>query len=265
VKSLLTVLQSLLTVLLIVLVLLVTLASIDLFFMGNFIKRDFFTKTVVETVEVVRTVEVPGPVREVIVEVIREVEVVRTVEVPGPVREVIVEVIREVEVPGPTPIFTKTFGGENTDAALSVQQTADGGYIIAGDTESFGAGGWDAYLVKIDGEGNEVWYQTFGGEAHDTAYSVQQTADGGYIIAGDTESFGAGGLDIYVIKTDGAGNEEWSQTFGGVGSDVALSVQQTTDGGYIIAGDTESFGAGTDAYLVKTDGEGNHISIPRSA
>ncbi|MDP7109456.1 MAG: hypothetical protein QF912_00525 [Dehalococcoidales bacterium] len=154
--------------------------------------------------------------------------------------------------------LTKNFGGAGYDVALSVQQTADGGYIIAGRTESFGAGNNDAYLVKIDGEGNEEWYRTFGGEAYDAAYAVQQTADGGYIIAGRTESFGAGGWDAYLVKIDGEGNEEWYQTFGGEGRDAAWTVQQTTDGGYIITGFTMSFGAGSsDVYLVKTDGEGN--------
>jgi hypothetical protein len=138
-----------------------------------------------------------------------------------------------------------------------VQQTTDGGYIIAGGTDSFGAGIYDAYLVKTDGEGNEEWSRTFGGEDNDTADSVQQTADGGYIIAGDTESFGVDG-DFYLVKTDGEGNEEWSRAFGGEETEEADSVQQTADGGYIIAGYTISYGAGSwDAYLVKTDGEGN--------
>ena len=151
-----------------------------------------------------------------------------------------------------TDSLPKTFGGERYDTAVSIQQTTDGGYIIAGRTESFGAGGNDAYLVKTDGEGIEEWYQTFGGEAYDAVYSVQQTADGGYIIAGTTRSFGADDNDAYLVKTDGEGNEEWFRTFGGEANDIVYSVQQTTDGGYIIAGDTESFGAGGDVYLVKT-------------
>jgi hypothetical protein len=153
--------------------------------------------------------------------------------------------------------WSRTFGGEDNDTADSVQQTADGGYIIAGDTESFGVDG-DFYLVKTDGEGNEEWSRAFGGEETEEADSVQQTTDGGYIIAGYTKSFGAGNYDAYLVETDEEGNEEWSRTFGGEENDSASSVQQTTDGGYIIAGRTNSFGAGEfDFYLVKTDGEGN--------
>ena len=159
--------------------------------------------------------------------------------------------------PTPALSFTKTFGGVDWDYANSVQQTTDGGYIIAGGTDSPGTDG-DVYLVKTDREGNEEWSRTFGGKENDTASSVQQTTDGGYIIAGDTNSFGAGEFDFYLVKTDGEGNEEWSRAFGGVGWDYADSVQQTTDGGYIIAGGTDSYGAGGyDVYLVKTDGGGN--------
>jgi len=153
--------------------------------------------------------------------------------------------------------WSQTFGGSDKDYAYSVQQTTDGGYILAGKTKSYGAGNYDAWLIKTNAEGAEQWSQTFGGSDWDQAYSVQQTTDGGYILAGNTYSYGAGGYDVWLIKTDAEGVEQWSQTFGGSGWDQAYSVQQTTDGGYILAGKTKSYGAGKyDAWLIKTDAMG---------
>jgi len=153
--------------------------------------------------------------------------------------------------------WTKTFGGGNDDLGYSVQQTSDGGYIITGVTHSFGSGNGDVYLIKTDGSGNLLWYNTFGGTDVDVGYSVQQTSDGGYIIAGLTRSFGAGYYDVYLVKTDSSGNLLWENTFGGGAWDEARSVQQTLDGGYIIAGFTYSAGLNGDVYLIKTDNSGN--------
>ncbi len=154
--------------------------------------------------------------------------------------------------------WAKTYGGTNGDYANSVQQTSDGGYIVAGFTASFGAGYTDVFLIKTDANGNIQWAKTYGGTDEDWAHSVQQTSDGGYIVAGYTRSFGAGGYDIFLIKTDANGNIIWAKTYGGTSGDYAFSVQQTSDGGYIVAGFTASFGAGgADVFLIKTDANGN--------
>jgi hypothetical protein len=154
--------------------------------------------------------------------------------------------------------WAKTFGGTSWDGASSVQQTSDGGYIVAGYTQSFGAGDYDVFLMKTDASGNVQWDKTYGGTSTDGATSVQQTSDGGYILAGITASFGVGGYDIFLIKTDASGNLQWTKTYGGGNYDDASSVQQTSDGGYILAGWTTSFGAGySDVFLVKTDASGN--------
>jgi hypothetical protein len=158
----------------------------------------------------------------------------------------------------PDTLWTKTYGGNSGDYGNSVQQTTDGGFIIAGYTYSYGAGYSDVYLIKTDGLGNQQWYRTFGRQWDDYGYSVQQTTDGGFIIAGRTSSYGAANYDVYLIKTDGLGNQQWYRTFGGNNYDCGYSVQQTTDGGFIIAGSTGSYGAGSDdVYLIKTDGLGN--------
>jgi len=102
--------------------------------------------------------------------------------------------------------FAKTYGGTSNDYALSVQQASDGGYIVAGYTHSFGSGLDDIFLIKTDANGNVQWAKTYGGTGNNYAYSVQQTSDGGYIVAGSTRSFGTGSDDIFFIKTDANGN-----------------------------------------------------------
>jgi hypothetical protein len=154
--------------------------------------------------------------------------------------------------------WTKTIGGEKTDGGLSLIQTSDGGYAIAGYTSSFGAGERDVYVVKLDANGNLQWTKTIGGLEDDWGCSLIQTSDGGYAIAGSTYSFGAGGDDVYVVKLDANGNLQWTKTIGGPKGEQGNSLIQTSDGGYVITGVTFSFSAGSGkVYVVKLDAKGN--------
>ena len=154
--------------------------------------------------------------------------------------------------------WEQTFGGADDEKGRCVQQTNDGGYIICGSTKSFGEGYSDVYLIKTNENGIEQWTKTFGGTAYDWGLSVQQTSDSGYILIAYTESFGSGNGDSYLIKTDENGIEQWTKIIGGSNYDYGNSVEQTTDGGYIITGETESFGSGggSDVFLTKTDESG---------
>ncbi len=153
--------------------------------------------------------------------------------------------------------WSRTVGGTDIEWASSIIQTTDGGFAVAGDTDSFGAGWGDFYVVKLDSNGIVQWTRTVGGELDEWAYSIVQTTDGGYAVAGYTDSFGAGGGDFYIVKLDAAGILQWTRTVGGTELDEATSIIQTTDGGFAITGYTYSFGAGaTDIYVVKLDSNG---------
>ncbi len=142
------------------------------------------------------------------------------------------------------------YGGSGNDWANSVQQTSDGGYIVAGYTESFGEGLWDIWILKLSFAGDIEWQRTYGGLQNEEAYSIQETADGGYIVAGYTDSFGLGNKDIWVLKLTSEGDIEWQRTIGGSGNEWASSIQQTSDDGYIIGGNSDSFGSGEVGFLV---------------
>jgi hypothetical protein len=159
--------------------------------------------------------------------------------------------------------WSRTYGGTDMDYAYDMIRTNDGGYALTGFTWSYGAGVYDFWLVKTDVSGNMEWNQTYGGVGEDIAYALVQTDDGGYALAGYTSSFGAGSWDMWLVKTDASGNMQWNQTYGGVHADRAFDLVQTIDGGYAMAGDTESYGSGIgeyyDFWLVKTDADGNAV------
>lgn len=161
--------------------------------------------------------------------------------------------------------WTNKYGGDRTDEGYSGEETSDGGYIIVGSTDSFGAGKTDVWLMKLDSSGEPVWQKTFGGAERDVGYSVEQTRDGGYVVAATTWSFGAGGADAWLIKIDNQGNKLWDHAFGGSEHDRAKSVRETSDGGYIAAGFTESYGAGQkDVWVIKIDGNQSQVNHLRS-
>lgn len=154
--------------------------------------------------------------------------------------------------------WAKTIGGTETEYCWSVKQVSDGGYILGGYTNSFGAGSNDMYIVKLDANGIFQWNKCIGGTGNDIARTVLQATDNNYVIAGSTTSFGSGNADMYIVKLDLNGNLLWNKTFGGTNIDEARKIISTSDGGCVIAGSTNSFGAGNgDMYIVKIDINGN--------
>jgi uncharacterized delta-60 repeat protein len=153
--------------------------------------------------------------------------------------------------------WEKIYGGATDDQANSVQQTTDGGYIVAGWTSSFGAGNYDFWVLKLNDDGTVSWQKTYGGTNYDYAQSIQQTSDDGYIVAGFAKSFGEVNGDFWILKLNSDGTISWQKTYGGPEYDYARSIEQTSDGGYIVAGLAESFGAGyADLWVLKLDSVG---------
>ncbi len=163
----------------------------------------------------------------------------------------------KTDVNGDT-IWTKTYGGSRSEEGTSIIQTIDNGYIIAGYTSSYDTLG-DILLIKTDSAGNTIWSKHYGGILYDCGSSVVQTMNGGFIIAGQTQSYGAGSSDVYLIKTDSIGDTLWTRTYGGTGFDRGEDVIETSDGNYLTVGTTGSYGSGGDVYLIKTDTLGNTI------
>jgi len=172
-------------------------------------------------------------------------------------------------------VWQKCIGGTNEEAGHCVQLTSDGGCIIAGYTASrdgditINKGKKDFLVVKLDSKGKVQWLKTYGDVEDDIAYSIGLTSDGGYIVAGatnyrDTVQYGYhGSSDYWILKLTSSGALQWEKCFGGNGEDVATCVQQTTDGGYIVVGtsnskngDVENNFGGSDVWLIKLDDSG---------
>ena len=154
----------------------------------------------------------------------------------------------------------KTFGVPGAEYGYAISETSDGGYVVAGSTTSVGSGLRDIYVVKTDALGEAQWERTFGGQGSDVGEAIIETTDGDFVICGHTNSLGAGGKDVYLIKVDSTGRELWSRTYGGAESDLGVAVLEAAGGGYLVLGSTGSSGAGNrDVCLIRTDADGNQL------
>jgi hypothetical protein len=155
-------------------------------------------------------------------------------------------------------LWSKTYGTTGGEGGGRIIECSDGNFLIVNSINSFGAGGWDIYLLKIDTLGNILWTKSYGTASDEVGGDVIECADGGFLIGGTYGIVTSGNRDVMLMKTDSAGNFLWAKKYGGNNIDVGGSLTQTTDGGYIIGASTYSFGAGSyDAYVIKTDAQGN--------
>ena len=152
--------------------------------------------------------------------------------------------------------WNRTYGGRSADEAYALVQTRDGGFALAGWTTSYGAGTSDMWLVKTDDNGMLQWNQTYGGTDDDGAYTLLQTTDEGFVLAGSTDSYGGDASDIWLVKTDASGVVQWTQTYGGNESDYALDLIQTADKEFVLVGVTFYSNSDIDMVLLKTDENG---------
>ncbi len=153
-------------------------------------------------------------------------------------------------------LWQKAYSGAGVDEAFSLEGTSDGGFIVVGLTE--GDISPDAFALRVDSNGNVVWQRTYGGPGWDWFTTVKQISDGGFIVAGETTSFGAGDFDAWAVRLDALGNIVWQKAYGASGTDRIFSIQPISDGSFMAAGDSNSFGAGLfDAWTLHLDSNGN--------
>ncbi len=153
---------------------------------------------------------------------------------------------------GPPPSWSRTYGKASDDRLFSMVQCSSGGYALTGQTQSYGHGDVDAYLVRTDINGNHLWNKTFGGAHNDFGNAIVELSDG-FAIAGYSNSYSAS-YDGWLIRTDSNGNHQWNVTYGGIDPENLFGLVACTGGGFAMAGYTYSYGAGaSDAWLVRTD------------
>jgi hypothetical protein len=156
-------------------------------------------------------------------------------------------------------IWQKTYGGSGSDQVKSIHETPDGGCILAASTDSSGAGDYDIWIIKLDSSGDISWHRTYGGSFADETFSIDRTWNGGYIVTGNTLSYGVGGRDVFVLKLQNDGDISWLKTYGGSDYDYAYAVTETSDGDYIVAGSSLSFSTNSDIWVVKLGSNGDII------
>jgi len=157
-------------------------------------------------------------------------------------------------------LWTKTIGGLGDERAFSLNSTNDSGYIISGETSSFGAGNGDAYAIKLNQNGDTLWTRTYGGLSDDMSWDMIQTNDSGYISVGGTMSFGSVSMSVYLVKTDKNGFLEWSNTYSKKNGNIGYGVIQTSDNGYLIAGGAFNTSVNSrDCYVIKTNAIGDTL------
>lgn len=163
-----------------------------------------------------------------------------------------------ISAQAPQKFYTR-FGGFGHDVGYGVLQTLNGHYAVTGSTGSFGNGNTDVYLALVDSMGWVRWEKSYGGFNNDIGRSIIQLADSGFVIAGYTNSFGNGGYDVLVVRTDKSGTLIWQKAFGGLDWDFGYCVKASPLGdSIIVAGSTYSYGYGKmDAYILKLDLNGN--------
>jgi len=155
-------------------------------------------------------------------------------------------------------LWNTTYGGSNDDICWSMKECSNGDFILSGSTLSFGASGYDGMLVRTASDGTRLWNYTYGGSANDELLGVVECDDGGFVATGYTRSYGGGGSDMWLLKTDSTGNYLWNRTYGLAPDDTGNSLVIAWDGGFTLLGNTKSYGLGaTDVWLVHTNSTGH--------